>query len=226
MINICRRAATLSAALPSWCKPIKALTTVKADDHQSCRDILQGDDAHDRRTEQHQLHQVAVLAQEGSPPRLLGFLGELVRSVLLSPFEHRGGAEADCRIDVQLPTHIVGGQAVPVGRVLDRRRVRLVRLTATRRHDGPPNRSVDPIIARCPHLSAALVRSNEQPDRSDRSHRPLASPPSRWSTPQTPSARHSATHVKCDDDAATGGSAPPRRGWERSGDAMLRRRSP
>ncbi len=28
MISICRRAATLSAALPSWCKPITALTTV------------------------------------------------------------------------------------------------------------------------------------------------------------------------------------------------------
>ena len=89
--------------------------------------VLQGDDAHDRRTEQHQLHQVAVLPKEGAPPRLLGFLGELVRSVLLSPFEHRGGTETDCRIDVQLPAHIFGGQPVPLGRALDRRRGRVAR---------------------------------------------------------------------------------------------------
>ena len=93
----------------------------QGDDHQPGRDVLQRDDAHDRRTEQHQLHQVAVLAQEGSPPRLFGFLGELVRSVLLSPFEHGGGAETDGGIDVQLPTHIFGRQAIPVGRVLARR---------------------------------------------------------------------------------------------------------
>jgi hypothetical protein len=29
MISICRRAATLSAALPSWCRPITALSTVR-----------------------------------------------------------------------------------------------------------------------------------------------------------------------------------------------------
>ena len=29
MISICRSAATLSAALPSWCRPIRALTTVR-----------------------------------------------------------------------------------------------------------------------------------------------------------------------------------------------------
>ena len=60
-----------------------ALSTVRPEDHQPGRDILQGDDADHRRTDQHQLHQVAVLAQEGLPAGLLGLLGQLVRPVPL-----------------------------------------------------------------------------------------------------------------------------------------------
>ena len=53
----------------------------QADDHDPGRELLQGDDADDRRAEQDELHQVAVLAEERPPARLLLRLRELVRAV-------------------------------------------------------------------------------------------------------------------------------------------------
>ena len=75
-------AATLSAALPSWFRPRTALSTVRPMITMPVRELLQRDDADDRRAEQDELHQVAVLAQERPPARLLLRLGELVRAVL------------------------------------------------------------------------------------------------------------------------------------------------
>ena len=54
----------------------------QADDHDPGRELLQRDDADDRGAEQDELHQVAVLAEERPPARLLLRLGELVRAVL------------------------------------------------------------------------------------------------------------------------------------------------
>ena len=115
MISIWRSAATLSAALPSWCRPITALTHGQAEDDQPGRDVLQGDDADDRRPDEHQLHQVAVLAQERPPARLLGLLGQLVRAVPLPPLDDLGRAQTDGRIDVQPATDLVGREPVPLG---------------------------------------------------------------------------------------------------------------
>ena len=83
----------------------------QAEDHQPGRDVLQGDDADDRRPDQHQLHQVAVLAEEGPPARLLGLLGQLVRTVPLPTLDNLGRAQTDRRIDVQPATDIVGGES-------------------------------------------------------------------------------------------------------------------
>ena len=122
MISICRSAATLSAALPSWCRPITALSTVRPRTTDPGRDVLQGDDADDRRADQHQLHEVAVLAQEGLPARLLGLLGQLVRTVPLPTLGNLGGAQTGRRIDVQPATDLVGRQAVPIDVLVGRRR--------------------------------------------------------------------------------------------------------
>ena len=85
----------------------------QAEDDQAGRDVLQGDDADHRRADEHQLHQVAVLAQERLPAGLLGLLGQLVRPVPLPPLEHLGGAQADGRIDVQPATRVSGVELVP-----------------------------------------------------------------------------------------------------------------
>ena len=75
-------AATLSAALPSWFRPSTALSTVRPMITMPGRELLQRDDADDRGAEQHELHQVAVLAEERLPAGLLLRLRELVRAVL------------------------------------------------------------------------------------------------------------------------------------------------
>ena len=64
-------AATLSAALPSWFRPSTALSTVRPMITMPGAELLQRDDADDRGAEQDELHQVAVLAQERLPARLL-----------------------------------------------------------------------------------------------------------------------------------------------------------
>ena len=116
MISICRSAATLSAALPSWCRPITALTTVRPRTTRPGGHVLEGDDADHRRADQHELHQVAVLAQERLPARLLGFLGELVRAVCVAAARDLGRAQTDGRIDVEPAAGLLGRQAVPVRR--------------------------------------------------------------------------------------------------------------
>ena len=85
-------AATLSAALPSWFRPRTALSTVRPMITRPV-ELLQGDDADDRRADQHELHQVPVLAQERLPARLLRRLRELVRPDLRAPPLHLGGVE-------------------------------------------------------------------------------------------------------------------------------------
>ena len=105
----------------------------QADDDQPGRDVLQGDDADDRRADQHELHQVAVLAQERLPARLLGLLGQLVRPVPL-PTLDAPRPRSDRRPDRR-----------PAG---DRRRRRTARTSrvvsgvgvggVTVRHDTPP----------------------------------------------------------------------------------------
>ena len=65
------------------------------DHDQPGRHVLQRDDADHRGAEQHELHQVAVLAQERLPTRLLGLLGQPVRPVLAGAAIDLGGVETD-----------------------------------------------------------------------------------------------------------------------------------
>ena len=55
------------------------------DDHEPGGELLERDDADDRGPDEHELHQVAVLAQERLPAGLLRRLGELVRPVPRAP---------------------------------------------------------------------------------------------------------------------------------------------
>ena len=82
MISICRSAATLSAALPSWCSPITAFRTVSPNTTRAVDTSCSATMLTTRGADEHQLHQVLVLAEERLPTRLLRFLGELVRPVL------------------------------------------------------------------------------------------------------------------------------------------------
>ena len=72
-----------------------------------------------------ELHQVAVLADERAPGRLLLRLGELVRAVLRAAPLDLGGVEPGAGSTSSRAAGLVGRQAVPRGRVaggLDGRR--------------------------------------------------------------------------------------------------------
>ena len=69
----------------------------QADDHDAGRPLLQRDDADDRGAEQDELHQVAVLAEERLPARLLLPLRELVRPDLGAAPLDLGRVEARAR---------------------------------------------------------------------------------------------------------------------------------
>jgi hypothetical protein len=71
----------------------------QAEDREAGRELLQGDDADDRRTEQDVLHEVAVLAQERVPAGLLRRLRKLVRPVLRAPLLDLGRVEAGRGVD-------------------------------------------------------------------------------------------------------------------------------
>jgi hypothetical protein len=78
------------------------------------RHVLEGHDADHGRPDQHQLHQVPVLAEEGVPRGLLGLLGQLVGPVAGPALDHLGVVEAHRRVDAQPPAGLVGRQPVPV----------------------------------------------------------------------------------------------------------------
>ena len=63
--------------------------------------------------EQHDLHRVAVLAQERVPARLGRRFGELVRPVAREPRRHLGRGEPGLRIDAERGRHLVARQRVP-----------------------------------------------------------------------------------------------------------------
>ena len=105
-------AATLSAALPSWLRPRTAFSTVRPMITMPGRPLLERDDADDRGAEQDELHQVAVLAQERLPARLLLRLRELVRADLRPAPLDLGGVETGPRIDLEPGACLVRGQTV------------------------------------------------------------------------------------------------------------------
>jgi hypothetical protein len=71
----------------------------QADEDQSGGPITGDDDIDDGCDQQHDLHEVPVLAEEGLQPGFLLLLGQLVRTVLLETVPHLIGAETALRID-------------------------------------------------------------------------------------------------------------------------------
>ena len=96
-------------------QPHEGVDDRQAEHHQPGRHVLDGDDADDRGPDQHQLHQVAVLAQERLPGGLLGLLGQPVRTVALSTLDHLGRAQPGSGIDVQSLAGLLRGEPVPIG---------------------------------------------------------------------------------------------------------------
>src|SRR5262249_7608463 len=118
----------------------------EADDRDARAELLQGDHADDRRAEQDELHQVAVLAEEGVPAGLRSRLVELVRADLRPTPLHFGGVEARLRVDTELRTDLVGAEVVPG----DRRRSLTV---------GSVLADADRAVCRRTHRAAHLGRA-------------------------------------------------------------------
>ena len=113
MISIWRSAATLSAALPSWCRPITALSTVSPSTTSAVAKSWMATMLTTRGADEHELHEVAVLTQERLPRRFGRLLGELVRPVLRPSLGDLARAQPDGGVDVEAPAHLVARQVVP-----------------------------------------------------------------------------------------------------------------
>ena len=154
-------AATLSAALPSWFRPRTAFKHRQADDHHAGRELLERDDADDRGAEQDELHEVAVLAQERSPARLLLRLLELVRPEPLAPPLYLGGVEARGRIDAELVACLLRCEGVPGSRAPKSGQVshdaRRVWRTLWRLASGDRRMRVKPVGRPHPTLPVAML---------------------------------------------------------------------
>ena len=116
MISIWRSAATLSAALPSWCRPITALSTVRprttSPVETSWRATMLTTAAPTSTSCIRSRYWRRNAFQAGS----FGLLGELVRPVPLPPLGDLGRAQADGRVDVEPPADLVartGGTSRP-----------------------------------------------------------------------------------------------------------------
>jgi len=83
------------------------------EDHDPGAEVLQRGDADDRGADEDKLHQVAVLAQERVPCRLLRGLRQLVRPHLTAPPLDLGRGEPLQRVDAEPLAHLLGGQPVP-----------------------------------------------------------------------------------------------------------------
>ena len=89
----------------------------QAEDHEAGGELLQGNDADDRGPKQDELHQVAVLAQERLPPRLLLRLRELVRAYPLTAQPDLNRLEPMPRVDAELLARLLRRQTVPYRRL-------------------------------------------------------------------------------------------------------------
>ena len=104
-------AATLAEALPSWLRPIAALSRVRP-----IRTTPVGTWPGMNRltmpaTEQHDLHRIAVLAQERLPARLLRRLGELVGAEAAAAGFGLGAGQAGFDLDGLLAKRLVRASA-------------------------------------------------------------------------------------------------------------------
>ncbi len=107
------RAATLDSALPSWLRLMKALKSGQDDEHDAGPELAGQEERDDAGHQQHDLHGVAVLAQEGSPAWLPGGLGEPVGPEGRTTRGDLSRGEAGGRIDLLLGERLFGAQSVP-----------------------------------------------------------------------------------------------------------------
>ena len=89
----------------------------QTEDHETRRELLQRNDADDRGAKQHELHQVAVLAQKRLPPGLLLRLGELIRAYPLTAAPDLDRLESMPRVDAELLARPLRRQTVPCSRL-------------------------------------------------------------------------------------------------------------
>ena len=75
-------AATLAEALPSWLKPEERVEQRQQDEDHAGHELAGQEQADDAGAQEHDLHRVGVLAQQGPPAWLLGSLRETVRAEL------------------------------------------------------------------------------------------------------------------------------------------------
>ena len=125
-------AATLAEALPSWLRPEEGVEQRQQDEHHAGHELAGQEQADDARAQQHDLHRVAVLAQQRSPAWLLGGFGELVRPVLGAPGLDLGRRQARRWVDGLRREGLLRAHGVPCGLGLAdrcRHRARLRHLT-------------------------------------------------------------------------------------------------
>ncbi len=113
MIIIFCRAATAAAALPSCRRPSTALNTVSSSRRMPVPHLLERVEAPDPGHEEHDLHRVGVLAQEGVDAGLGRGRRELVRAERRSRSSASAVAEAPLRVAPCALEDLVGGQRVP-----------------------------------------------------------------------------------------------------------------
>jgi hypothetical protein len=82
--------------------------------NQSRRQVLKGDDAHHGSPEQHQLHQILVLTEKRSPPGLLDFFSQPVRTIEGTTLCHFRTAKPLVGVHVELSVHLLDWHFVPV----------------------------------------------------------------------------------------------------------------
>ena len=107
------RAATLALALPSWLRPMAALSRVRAIRTTPVATWLGMNRLRMPAAEQDDLHRVLVLAHERLPARLLGAFGELVRAESRATRLGLGGRQALGQVDGLAFEGSRRGQAMP-----------------------------------------------------------------------------------------------------------------
>jgi len=115
MITIFCRAETAAVAFPSWCRPSTRVEKRQQDQQDARAELLERVEAADAGREQHELHRVAVLAEERVPAGLGLASGELVRAEPLGPRGRLGRAETALSIHPFGVQDLIDAERVPRG---------------------------------------------------------------------------------------------------------------
>ena len=115
MISICRSAATLSAALPSWCSPIRALTTVRPSTTRPVETSWMATMLTTAAPTSTSCIRSRYWRRNAFQPGSLASSASLFGPYRCRRLTHLGGAQADGGIDVQSAAGLLGGEPVPIG---------------------------------------------------------------------------------------------------------------